>query len=224
MKETGEVSQQEGDSQLEGEDHGVDQIPSTQEEREEEVEVGTETSVEKEIETPISFAQQEKPQLIYYLTSHDLYVYDFNYLLKATDPSPFTTIALYRILYSTVTPDQRAFFNNASLHWAHERYCFSIWSPELSSLILGNQLGFVSIVHIRRDHSEDEEQGKICVKTMILTIPMGDSEVMPLAGIDLKRVDSQNPHYFHLYLLHLDGTMRIYLIRKARGRRAENNT
>jgi WD40 repeat protein len=162
----------------------------------------------------ISFTKQERPQLVYYLTSHDLYVYDFNYLLQVTDPNPTTAIAIYRILYSTVTPDQRAFFNNATLQWAHERYCFTLWSADLSCLILGNQLGFVSIVHFRRDRSEEEKQGKICVRTMVLTIPMGDCDVMPLAGIDLKRIDPNNPNYFHLYLLHLDGSLRIYLIRR----------
>lgn len=213
-----EGSQPESDFHSESETEIVDQISTTLEEVEEEMDLENSEEGER-VESPVNFSLQEKPQLIYYLTSHDLYIYDFNFLLKVPDLNPTNSsilhsVALYRILYSTVMPDQRVFFNNASLHWAHERYCFSIWSPELSSLILGNQLGFVSIVHLRRDRSEEEELGKVCVKTMTLTIPMGDSEVMPLAGIDLKRVDPKNPHYFHLFLLHLDGTMRIYLIRR----------
>jgi hypothetical protein len=167
--------------------------------------------------------QREPPkQLLFYLSSKDLVVYDVSELL-ASDCPPDAVAAprllLHRILYGTVTPDQRAFFNNAALAWGHERYCLARWYAPLSCLFLGNQLGFVTIVHLRRRQPsrDDDPADKGQLASTLLTLPMGDSDVSPLAGMDIRPISpSPSSTYHNLYLLHVDGVMRVYLIRKVK--------
>ena len=145
---------------------------------------------------------------MYFLTSKSLSIYSLSDLCRQGGPNP--DLALHRILYTTVSPDQRALFHNGVLHWEHERYAFAKWIPELSTLLLANQLGFVTLVALRRSEWDGGS-----LETMILTLPMGDEDVYPLVGMDVCRVDQGNKFYFKLFLLHLDGTMRTFLIKKS---------
>ena len=155
------------------------------------------------------FELKEADHYVFYLSSRNLHIYKLSELCSVGTPQ--AELSLHRILLTSVSPDQRALFHNGSLHWEHERYVFAKYVPDLSCLFLANQLGFVTILLLRK---RVEDDGGIYLMTMSLTLPMGDDDVSPLVGMDVCRVDPDNPTFHKLYMLHLDGTLRTYLIRK----------
>ena len=150
---------------------------------------------------------KEPDHYVFYLSSRNLHIYKLSQLCSVDTPQ--AELSLNGILLASVSPDQRALFHNGSLHWKHERYVFAKYVPDLSCLFLANHLGFVTVLLLRKRVGDVG----VYLTTMSLTLPIGD-DVSPLVGMDVCRIDPDSPTFHKLYMLHLDGTLRTYLIRR----------
>ncbi|PJF17551.1 hypothetical protein PSACC_02589 [Paramicrosporidium saccamoebae] len=116
-------------------------------------------------------------------TGNDLCIYDpVNGCLLSIELSAFH--------WQTINPRDWLQYN---------RYCMSLWVPELSCLILGNQAGFVTIVRFMF------ETLTLCVKGMSVH---GNS---PLVGFSVYKTSELE---FSLYMLHLTGAVTMARIER----------
>ena len=133
-----------------------------------------------------------------YGTNHDFY------LLQPDVQNHCFTIKkhLPRLLYATVSPDQRSLMMNRTLTWAMDRFAFSVYIMDVSCILLVNQMGFVCVIRV----CEDGEM-------FVLTIPRGDHVIMPIVGVTYFRlINNPNPVYM-IFVLRLNGLLERYILR-----------
>lgn len=155
--------------------------------------------------------------LIVFLSTHDLYIYD---------PSGRRCILHIPALLSSASVCHRSsLYHNPSVAWQVDRLAILQWVPELSCLIVGTQAGFAIIVHLLRrpvDPVDAEVKGDedgcdgtgsassmLQIEAHLLSLPLSDAQVGPLAGLWCRKISTA---FHQLFLLYLDGSTRVYNI------------
>lgn len=151
----------------------------------------------------------KSPMISLAMSDSDLFLFGFDPKVRSPNPQILHIDAVLA----------RA-FNEANMRVNNrlpDRFIFLFWLPEFSTLLAGNQIGRLVLIHFTRVSSrsstiEDEDD---LLRLSVIGFPCPDLESRTLNGMDVRRVESRGGLYYEVFCFHAAGVVRLFRIRRS---------
>lgn len=162
-----------------------------------------------------SYERGSVKEFLVYLNYKDIMIYDANSIDEDGNNDPIFRVD-YLLHCSTIPVDTRL-LDNPSIDWSFEVLSMHQWIPELSLFLIGQQVGFVIIVHLLRDFlysstKDENNKDQLIFDITSMALPSTDTDnISPLLGFTCVKREQD---WWTLIMLHSNGLIRSFDIKK----------